>query len=107
MIFITVKWTVRPERSHEWLSLVEDFTRSTRAEDGNLFFEWYRSVNDPDQFLLVEAFRDGAAGAAHVQSAHFTAAMAWMPDVVASVPEIVNVETPQQGWGRMAEVTPR
>jgi len=107
MIFITVKWTVRPERSHEWLSLVEDFTRSTRAEDGNLFFEWYRSVDDPDQFLLVEAFRDGAAGAAHVQSAHFTAAMAWMPDVVASVPEIVNVETPQQGWGRMAEVTPR
>lgn len=107
MIFITVKWTIRPERSHEWLSLVDEFTRSTRAEQGNLFFEWYRSVDDPDVFLLVEAFADGAAGGVHVQSDHFKAAMAWMPEVVASTPEIVNFEIPQQGWSQMAEVQPR
>jgi quinol monooxygenase YgiN len=107
MIFITVKWTIRPERSAEWLSLVEDFTQATRAEPGNLFFEWYRSVANPDQFVLVEAFADGAAGGEHVGSDHFKAAMAWMPDVVAEVPEIVNVEVPGDGWSRMAEVTPR
>jgi quinol monooxygenase YgiN len=107
MIFIVVKWTIRPERSHEWLSLVDDFTRATRAEDGNLFFEWSTSVDDPHRFTLVEAFRDGDAGAAHVGSAHFKAAMEWMPSVVAETPQIVNVEVPADGWSRMAEVTPR
>jgi hypothetical protein len=33
--------------------------------------------------------------------------MAWMPEVVAEVPEIVNMEVPGDGWSRMAEVTPR
>ena len=31
MIFIVVKWTIRPERSSEWLTLVDDFTQGTRA----------------------------------------------------------------------------
>lgn len=107
LIFIVVKFTVRPEHSSEWLSLVDDFTQATRAEEGNVFFEWSRSVDNPDEFVLVEAFRDSAAGGAHVSTEHFKAAMAWMPDVVASTPKIVNVEVDQDNWGEMAEVTPR
>ncbi|MGI8693666.1 MAG: putative quinol monooxygenase [Geodermatophilaceae bacterium] len=107
MIFIVVKFTVRPERSDEWLALVDDFTQATRAEEGNLFFEWSRSVDNADQFVLVEAFRDGAAGGAHVNSDHFKTAMSWMPDVVARKPDIVNVEVPQDGWGEMGEIAPR
>ncbi|RJK98098.1 putative quinol monooxygenase [Vallicoccus soli] len=107
MIFIAVRFTVRPERSDEWLSLVEPFTTATRAEPGNLFFDWSRSVHDPHQFVLLEAFRDAAAGEEHVRSDHFREAVGWMPDLVASVPEIVNVEVPGEGWSRMAEVQPR
>jgi quinol monooxygenase YgiN len=106
MIFIVVKWTIRPDRCDEWLSLVDDFTRATRAEAGNVFFEWSRSVNNADRFVLVEAFRDAKAGEVHVNSEHFRTAMAWMPDVIAETPEIVNVEVPQDGWARMAELTP-
>jgi quinol monooxygenase YgiN len=105
MIFIVVKWTIRPERSDEWLTLVDDFTQATRGEPGNIFFEWSKSVDRPHQFVLVEAFQDGAA-AAHVNSDHFKAAMAWMPDVVAETPEIINVQVPGDNWSRMAEVTP-
>jgi quinol monooxygenase YgiN len=82
VIFIVVKFPVRPDRSAEWLSLAEDFTMATRAEPGNVFFEWSRSVDNPDQFVLVEAFRDREAGEAHVNSAHFKTAMAWMPDAI-------------------------
>lgn len=107
MIFIVVKWAIRPERSDEWLSLVQPFTDGTRAEPGNLFFEWNRSVDDPTVFTLVEAFQDGAAEA-HVTSDHFTKAMEWMPDVVASTPAIVSTTIEgMTGWGEMAEVTPR
>ncbi|HET9257342.1 MAG TPA: putative quinol monooxygenase [Pseudonocardiaceae bacterium] len=108
MIFIVVKWAIRPECSDQWLTLVDEFTRGTRAEPGNLFFEWSRSVEDPNVFVLVEAFADAAAGAAHVQSGHFKAAMTVLPDAVASTPEIINVEIPgAAGWSQMAEVTPR
>ncbi|MEU7990110.1 putative quinol monooxygenase [Streptosporangium canum] len=106
MIFITVKFTVRPERSEEWLSLVDDFTRATRQEPGNVFFEWSRSVETPHQFVLLEAFASSAAGEAHVGSEHFKTAMAWMPEVIAKTPEIINVEVPGEGWSQMAELTP-
>jgi quinol monooxygenase YgiN len=106
MIFIVVKFTVRPERSEDWLGLVEDFTQATRQERGNIFFEWSRSVDIPNQFVLVEAFESAEAGAEHVASSHFTSAMEWMPQVIARTPEIVNIEVPADGWARMAELTP-
>ncbi|WP_031167880.1 putative quinol monooxygenase [Streptosporangium roseum] len=106
MIFIAVKFTVRPERSEEWLSLVDDFTQATRQEPGNVFFEWSRSVETPNQFVLLEAFASSAAGEAHVGSEHFKTAMAWMPEVIAETPEIINVEVPGEGWSQMAELAP-
>jgi quinol monooxygenase YgiN len=66
-------------------------------------FDWYRSVDDSNEYVLVEAFEDAAAGAAHVGSDHFQAAMVLLPTVLAGVPEIVNVEVPD-GWSPIAEV---
>ena len=107
MIFIVVKFAIRPEVADQWLTRVTPFTAATRAEPGNLFFEWSRSVETPNQFVLLEAFRDRAAGAAHVHSEHFKAAMAWMPDAVAATPDILHVEAPGDGWSTMAELPPR
>ncbi|MGE3540680.1 MAG: putative quinol monooxygenase [Candidatus Tectimicrobiota bacterium] len=107
MIFIAVKFTIRSEVAEQWLARVAAFTAATRAEPGNLFFEWSRSVDVPHQFVLLEAFRDRAAGEAHVQSAHFQTAMAWMPEAIAARPEIIHVETSGEGWSTMAELQPR
>ena len=107
MIFITVKFTVRPEHSDNWLAHVEDFTRATRNEPGNVFFEWSRSVEDPNQFVLLEGFASPQAGEEHVNSAHFQAAMASMPEYIATTPDIINVEIPGDGFSKMAELTPR
>jgi quinol monooxygenase YgiN len=107
VIFIVVRFPVRPELSDQWLSIVDDFTTSTRAEPGNVFFDWSRSVDDPNEYVLVEGFRDQAAGAAHVSTAHFKKAMAAMPDAIAGPPRIINVEIPGDGWSAMAELQPR
>ena len=40
MIFITVKFKVRPEYAEHWLTLVGPFTQATRGEPGNLWFDW-------------------------------------------------------------------
>ncbi|MFV0129381.1 putative quinol monooxygenase [Streptomyces sp. HMX112] len=107
MIFIAVKFTVRPEHADTWPSLVADFTRATRQEPGNLFFEWSRGVEAPHQYVLLEAFADAEAGAAHVASEHFRAGLETMAGAIARTPEIVNVEVPGQGWSEMAELSPR
>jgi quinol monooxygenase YgiN len=107
MIFIVVKFTIRDDRSDEWMALTEEFTQATRSEPGNIFFEWSRSIDNPHQFILVEAFESSQAGEAHVNSEHFKTAMAWMPDVIAKTPEIINVEVPQDGWSMMSELSPR
>ncbi|MFD9127394.1 putative quinol monooxygenase [Kitasatospora sp. NPDC059571] len=106
MIFITVKFAVRPEYRDGWLDLVDEFTRATRREPGNVFFEWSRSVDDPDEFVLLEAFESAEAGAAHVGSEHFRAAMAQLPKAISRTPQIINVEVPGQGWSQMAELSP-
>ena len=77
-----------------------------RSEPGNIFFEWSRSVENADQFVLVEAFQDDAA-AAHVNSDHFKKFVAWAPDYVDESPQIINATIPGTDWSRMAEVTPR
>lgn len=105
MIFIVVKFTVKPEHRDAWLDRVRPFTEATRAEAGNLWFDWSHSVDDPDQFVLVEAFRDADAGGAHVGSQHFEDAMALMPPMLARTPEIVNVEVPGDGWSEMGELS--
>ncbi len=106
MIFIVVKFNIRPDRSDEWISLVDEFTTATRQEPGNIFFEWSRSVDNPNQFVLVEAFASPEAGGEHVNSDHFKKAMTWIPDVIADTPEIIHVEVPGDGWSRMAELQP-
>lgn len=108
MIFIAVRFTVRPELADSWMSRVGPFTEATRAEPGNLFFDWSRSVEDPTRFTLLEAFADEAAGAAHVQSDHFRAGLDAMAGAIAETPEIINVDLPgRDGWDRMAELSPR
>ncbi|MFE9866526.1 putative quinol monooxygenase [Streptomyces sp. NPDC005506] len=107
MIFIAVKFTVRSAERDNWLPAVEPFTLATRQEPGNLFFEWSYSVENPDQFVLLEAFASPEAGEAHVKSEHFAAAMEGMADLVARPPEIINVEVPGDGWSLMTELAPR
>jgi quinol monooxygenase YgiN len=105
MIFIVVKFAVRSEYSDEWIERVSDFTDATRQEPGNLWFEWSRRVDDRDQFVLLEAFRDCDAGAAHVNSAHFKAATQLLPALLVKTPQIINVEVAGTDWSALAEIT--
>ncbi len=104
MIFIVVRFKVLPEHQDDWLATTADFTESTRKEPGNLWFDWSRSVDDPSEFVLVEAFRDEDAGAAHVKSDHFRNGLDAMRPVLAETPRILNTEIPGTEWSRMGEL---
>jgi quinol monooxygenase YgiN len=104
MIFITAKFKVKPEDADNWPQIAAEFTKATRAEPGCLWFDWSRSIDDPSEYVLVEAFRDGAAGAAHVQSRHFRKAQQDLPPHLVETPRIVNFEIPQDDWSQLGEL---
>lgn len=104
MIFIAVKFQVRPEHCDQFMNRVAEFTAGTRSEPGNLWFEWSRSLENENEFVLLEAFRERDAGSAHVQTAHFRAAIATIPPLLAKVPDIVNFEVPGTTWSKLVEM---
>ena len=104
MIFIVVKFETKPDWTKRWPGLVEPFTTATSAEPGNLWFDWSRSVENPSVYVLVEAFRDAEAGAAHVNSEHFKQALKDMPKALASTPKIISQTIDATGWSEMAEL---
>jgi quinol monooxygenase YgiN len=108
VILIVVKFPVRPERADEWQSVAADYARAVNAEEGSLFFEWSRSLEDPDTYVCIEGFRDSDAGAAHVGTDAFKNFVNIAPDLVAAQPQIIYVDAPDvAGWGPMGEISPR
>lgn len=105
LIFITAKFAVRPEHAEAWPEISRAFTEATRAEDGCLWFDWSRSLDDPNEYVLVEAFRDGDAGGAHVGSEHFARATRELPPYLAATPRIVSQEVDQSDWSELGEMT--
>ncbi len=104
MISITVKWYVKPQYADDFPALTQEFTDACRAEPGCLWFEWGRSIDDPTIYYLTEAYADGAAGKAHVESDHFKTAMATQGQYAARRPQVVSFEVPQDGWADLGEI---
>ena len=104
MIFITAKFRIQPEHADSWPDISRSFTEATRGEDGCLWFDWSRSLDDPHEYVLVEAFRDDEAGAAHVQSEHFKTATQELPNYLAETPRIINAQVPGTDWSELGEL---
>ena len=103
MILINVKFKVRPEYVETFRDEAAEFTNATRAEPGCLFYEWYRSTDRPDEYVLVEGFQDDAAEA-HVNSEHFKKATELFPTLLVETPTIINTLIPgKTEWDEMAE----
>ena len=104
MIIINVKFNVKPEFVDRWPEIVRPFTEATRAEPGNRWFEWSRSLEEPSTFVLIEAFDDDGA-APHVQSEHFRQMQREFPQYLAATPQIISRQVEgDEGWGPMAEL---
>lgn len=103
MILINVRFRPLPEHIDTFRDQVAEFTEKTRAEEGNIFFDWSVNTDDPSEFILIEAFEDDAAEA-HVKSEHFKQACELFPKILKETPQIINtlIEGKTE-WDRMAE----
>ncbi len=106
MILITVQTKLTPGSADAYLEANRPFLEATRQEPGNKWYQQFRSVDDPDTILTLEAFDDAAAGEAHVNSEHFQDHLAHnaTKPLVAEVPDIIYLDVPDRdGWDKMAE----
>lgn len=105
MHFIVVRFRVKDEHADQWPELSRSFTEATRAEPGNKWFDWSRSLDDPAEYVLVEAFDDDDAAAAHVTSDHFTVMQQEFPQYLQSTPRIISRKIEGDGWDEMGEIS--
>lgn len=103
MIIINVKFPVKPEFADRWPEISREFTQATLAEPGNQWFQWSRSVEEPNTYVLIEGFADDAAEA-HVNSDHFHTMQKEFPQYLTATPQIVSVQAETDGWGPMGEL---
>ena len=74
MIGLIARLKVQPGKGAEFEALFKTLaaTVTSDAEPGNLLYQLTRSRSDPDQYVVMELYRDQAAVDAHSKTAHFT-----------------------------------
>jgi autoinducer 2-degrading protein len=71
MYVVAVTIFVKPDRVQAFIDATLDNARNTRKEPGNLRFDVLQSEDDPNRFLLYEAYRVKDDFARHQQTDHY------------------------------------
>ena len=73
MIVLNVSYKCRPGMRDEFLKKIrrEGIDAASRAEAGNLKYDYYFPADGGDELLLVEKWRDADALAEHGRQPHF------------------------------------
>ena len=82
MYVVSVAIVVKPEFTAQFIEATLDNARNTRLEPGNLRFDLLQAEDDPNRFMLHEAYREKDDFARHQQTEHYarwkTAVADWM-----------------------------
>ncbi|MEW4282290.1 putative quinol monooxygenase [Priestia koreensis] len=71
MIAIQAYMTVRPEKREEFIKNVTEVIEASRKEEGNISYMLTTKVENENEFVMLEEWKDQAAIEAHNTSAHF------------------------------------
>jgi quinol monooxygenase YgiN len=78
----------REGRSDELREVLEELVDGSRAEAGCLQYLLLQNVDDPDEFTIIEEWRDDAALGAHASSEHFKRGSGKLKELLAARPEL-------------------
>ena len=71
MYIVAVTIFVKPEHVESFVKATLDNARNTRKEPGNVRFDVLRAEEDPNRFMLYEAYRAKEDVAKHQQTEHY------------------------------------
>jgi len=74
MIGLIARLKVQPGKGAEFETLFKTLAAkvTSDAEPGNLLYQLTKSRSDPNEYVVLELYRDQAAVDAHPKTAHFT-----------------------------------
>ncbi len=73
MIVLNVTYKCKPDMKEEFLEMIitEGIDTASRAEAGNIRYDYYLPADGRDELLLVEKWKDAEAIAEHGKKPHF------------------------------------
>ncbi len=73
MVIVVVKYRAPEGVREKFIKQLfdEGLPQACRAEEGNIAYDYYYSVEDPNEVLLLEAWKDNQALADHGKFPHF------------------------------------
>lgn len=71
MLIVTVYVHVKENCIDDFIAATNENAAASREEPGVARFDVIRNLESPNQFLLIEAYRDDSAPAAHKETAHY------------------------------------
>ena len=73
MIVLNVAYKCKPDMREEFLEMIitEGIDVASRAEEGNIKYDYYIPVDDSDELLLLEKWQDADALKVHGGQPHF------------------------------------
>ncbi|MFL5846994.1 MAG: putative quinol monooxygenase [Solirubrobacteraceae bacterium] len=92
MILVTARLAARPDARNELVRLLIEVRDATLAEEGCVNYGYYAALDDPNEIVAVEEWRDEAALQAHFGEPHVAKLMSEAPGLLAAAPEIVAHE---------------
>lgn len=92
MLVVHGTFRVKPEAIDRLRAALGPVLAATREEEGNVFYDWAQSVEDPGTFYSVEIWRSRQDSDAHMASEHVATGFADVPDMLAAPPEVVGFD---------------
>uniref|UniRef100_A0A7S2YQD0 ABM domain-containing protein n=1 Tax=Entomoneis paludosa TaxID=265537 RepID=A0A7S2YQD0_9STRA len=84
-VHVTVTKDVPPEKQSEWLAMAETLAEETWKEDGCVSYNFVRSNENPNRFVIVEEWESQSKLDAHFSTPHFTRLVPLMDDMSTTV----------------------
>lgn len=79
-------------RETELEAVLRGMVTPSRAEPGNLRYDLWRDVDQPERFVLDELYRDADATAYHRETAHFQAYLARINELATRTAMVLRSE---------------
>lgn len=72
MIVIIAKSTIKKEHLDEYKNLVRELVDKSQKEEGNISYLLHQDIKNPQNFVIIEKWKDQEAIDFHNKSEHFT-----------------------------------
>lgn len=68
---VVANYTIQESRTPEVLGLLQEFRGAVRTEEGNLAFDIFQHIEEPNRVVLIERYVSREAFQVHRNTSHF------------------------------------